>query len=71
MPGRSSSEREALARQNAAIMAVFERAGFEHIAPDIIQPAKTSVHGHLCSMTRTAMSCASGLTSPFQPAAIT
>ena len=39
MPGRSSSEREALARQNAAIMAVFERGGFEHIAPDIIQPA--------------------------------
>jgi ATP phosphoribosyltransferase regulatory subunit len=39
MPGKSSSEREALARQNAAIMAVFERAGFEHIAPDIIQPA--------------------------------
>jgi ATP phosphoribosyltransferase regulatory subunit len=39
MVGRSSSTREALARQNAAIMAVFERAGFEHIAPDIIQPA--------------------------------
>ncbi len=39
MPGKSSSEREALAKQNAAIMAVFERAGFEHIAPDIIQPA--------------------------------
>jgi ATP phosphoribosyltransferase regulatory subunit len=39
MPGKSSTEREALARQNAAIMAVFERAGFEHIAPDIIQPA--------------------------------
>ncbi|MCA0432230.1 MAG: ATP phosphoribosyltransferase regulatory subunit [Proteobacteria bacterium] len=39
MPGRSSQEREALARQNAAIMAVFERAGFDHIAPDIIQPA--------------------------------
>jgi ATP phosphoribosyltransferase regulatory subunit len=37
--GRTSSEREALARQNAAIMAVFERAGFEQIAPDIIQPA--------------------------------
>jgi ATP phosphoribosyltransferase regulatory subunit len=37
--GKSSTEREALARQNAAIMAVFERAGFEHIAPDIIQPA--------------------------------
>ena len=39
MTGRSSTEREALAKQNAAIMAVFERAGFEHIAPDIIQPA--------------------------------
>ncbi len=39
MTGRSSSEREALAKQNAAIMAVFEQAGFEHIAPDIIQPA--------------------------------
>ena len=39
MAGRSSAEREALARQNAAIMAVIERAGFEHIAPDIIQPA--------------------------------
>ena len=34
-----SAEREALERQNAAIMAVFERAGFDHIAPDIIQPA--------------------------------
>lgn len=39
MAGRTSQEREQLARQNAAIMAVFERAGFEHIAPDIIQPA--------------------------------
>jgi ATP phosphoribosyltransferase regulatory subunit len=39
MAGRSSAEREGLARQNAAIMAVFERAGFDHIAPDIIQPA--------------------------------
>jgi ATP phosphoribosyltransferase regulatory subunit len=39
MPGRTSTERDALARQNAAIMAVFERAGFDHIAPDIIQPA--------------------------------
>jgi ATP phosphoribosyltransferase regulatory subunit len=39
MAGRSSQEREALAKQNAAIMAVFERAGFEHVAPDIIQPA--------------------------------
>ena len=39
MAGRTATEREALARQNAAIMAVFERAGFEQIAPDIIQPA--------------------------------
>jgi ATP phosphoribosyltransferase regulatory subunit len=39
MPGRTSVERETLARQNAAIMTVFERAGFDHIAPDIIQPA--------------------------------
>ena len=39
MPGRTSREREELSRQNAAIMAVFERGGFEHIAPDIIQPA--------------------------------
>lgn len=39
MAGKSKSEREALERQNAAIMAVFERAGFDHIAPDIIQPA--------------------------------
>jgi len=37
--GKSKAEREALERQNAAIMAVFERAGFDHIAPDIIQPA--------------------------------
>ena len=39
MPGKSPAEREALARQNAAIMAVFERAGFEHVQPDILQPA--------------------------------
>jgi ATP phosphoribosyltransferase regulatory subunit len=39
MPGKSRAEREALERQNAAIMALFERAGFDHIAPDIIQPA--------------------------------
>jgi ATP phosphoribosyltransferase regulatory subunit len=37
--GKSKAEREALERQNAAIMAVFERAGFDQIAPDIIQPA--------------------------------
>ncbi len=39
MAGRTSEQREALAKQNAAIMAVLERAGFEQIAPDIIQPA--------------------------------
>jgi ATP phosphoribosyltransferase regulatory subunit len=39
MAGKSSAEREALERQNAALMAVFERAGFDHIAPDIVQPA--------------------------------
>ena len=39
MAGKSSAEREALGRQNAALMAVFERSGFDHIAPDIIQPA--------------------------------
>jgi ATP phosphoribosyltransferase regulatory subunit len=39
MAGKSSQERLALERQNAAIMAVFERAGFDQIAPDIIQPA--------------------------------
>lgn len=39
MAGKTSSHREALERQNAAIMAVFERAGFDQIAPDIIQPA--------------------------------
>ena len=39
MPGKSRAEREALERQNATLMALFERAGFEHIAPDIIQPA--------------------------------
>jgi len=39
MPGRSRAEREALERQNGAIMALFEGAGFDHIAPDIIQPA--------------------------------
>ena len=39
MAGRTAKEREELARQNAALMAVFERAGFEQIAPDIIQPA--------------------------------
>jgi ATP phosphoribosyltransferase regulatory subunit len=39
MPGKSSAERRALEAQNARIMAVFEGAGFDHIAPDIVQPA--------------------------------
>jgi ATP phosphoribosyltransferase regulatory subunit len=39
MPGKSSAERRALETQNARIMRVFEQAGFEHIAPDILQPA--------------------------------
>lgn len=39
MAGKSSAERSSLERQNTALMAVFERAGFDHIAPDIIQPA--------------------------------
>lgn len=39
MPGKSSAERLALETQNARIMAVFEKAGFDHIAPDLIQPA--------------------------------
>jgi ATP phosphoribosyltransferase regulatory subunit len=39
MPGRSSVERQALEVQNARVMAVFEQAGFDHIALDILQPA--------------------------------
>lgn len=39
MPGKSSAERQALEAQNARIMRVFEAAGFDHIAPDILQPA--------------------------------
>jgi ATP phosphoribosyltransferase regulatory subunit len=39
MPGKSSAERRALEEQDARIMGVFESAGFEHIAPDILQPA--------------------------------
>jgi len=39
MPGRSSVERQALEAQNGRVMAVFEQAGFDHIAPDILQPA--------------------------------
>ncbi len=41
--GKSKAEREALERQNAAIMAVFERAGFAHIAPDLIRPGDISL----------------------------
>ena len=39
MAGRTSKERASLEKQNASIMAVFKRAEFEQIAPDIIQPA--------------------------------
>ena len=39
MAGRTSTQRASLEKQNAAIMAVFNRAGFAQIAPDIIQPA--------------------------------
>lgn len=39
MAGKSRAEREALEHQNAALMAVFGRAGFDHISPDILQPA--------------------------------
>jgi ATP phosphoribosyltransferase regulatory subunit len=39
MVGKTSAEREALDAQNRRIMAVFTRAGFDFIAPDIIQPA--------------------------------
>jgi ATP phosphoribosyltransferase regulatory subunit len=37
--GRTSAEREALDAQNRRVMAAFTRAGFDFIAPDIIQPA--------------------------------
>ncbi|MFO0990357.1 MAG: ATP phosphoribosyltransferase regulatory subunit [Hyphomicrobiales bacterium] len=39
MPGKSSSERRALEAVERAVMGVFEAAGFDHVAPDIIQPA--------------------------------
>jgi ATP phosphoribosyltransferase regulatory subunit len=39
MAGKTPAEREALDAQNRRIMAVFTRAGFDFIAPDIIQPA--------------------------------
>jgi ATP phosphoribosyltransferase regulatory subunit len=39
MAGKTSAEREALETQNRRIMVVFTRAGFDFIAPDIIQPA--------------------------------
>ncbi len=39
MPGRTSHERAALDRQSRLIMEVFTAAGFEFIAPDILQPA--------------------------------
>jgi ATP phosphoribosyltransferase regulatory subunit len=39
MAGRTSAEREALDAQAKRIMTVFTRAGFDFIAPDIVQPA--------------------------------
>ena len=39
MPGKSSTLRTELADQNQRLMALFESAGHEYIAPEIIQPA--------------------------------
>jgi ATP phosphoribosyltransferase regulatory subunit len=39
MAGKTSAEREALDALSRRVMAVFTRAGFDFIAPDIIQPA--------------------------------
>ena len=39
MPGKSSTERRALEGVERAVMGVFEGAGFDYIAPDILQPA--------------------------------
>jgi ATP phosphoribosyltransferase regulatory subunit len=39
MPGKSPSERRAIEKIERAVMTVFESAGFEHVAPDILQPA--------------------------------
>ncbi|MGF7159678.1 ATP phosphoribosyltransferase regulatory subunit [Rhodoligotrophos appendicifer] len=39
MPGRSSADRGSLEAQNAAMLALIEAAGFDHVTPDILQPA--------------------------------
>ena len=39
MPGKSSNQRRALEAQSAVITGVFEDAGYDFIAPDILQPA--------------------------------
>ncbi len=39
MPGKSSIERRVLEAQSAIITGVFEDAGYDFIAPDILQPA--------------------------------
>ncbi len=39
MPGKTPAERAALAAQGELLIGVFEKAGFSHIAPDILQPA--------------------------------
>jgi ATP phosphoribosyltransferase regulatory subunit len=39
VPGKTSAEREALDRQSRLLMGVFTAAGFDFIAPDVLQPA--------------------------------
>jgi ATP phosphoribosyltransferase regulatory subunit len=39
MPGKTPQERLAVEKIERAVMTVFEGAGFQHIAPDILQPA--------------------------------
>lgn len=39
MPGKSPLERRAIEKIERAVMTVFESVGFEHVAPDILQPA--------------------------------
>lgn len=39
MAGRTPQEREALSQTGAQVLAHFTRVGFQHISPDILQPA--------------------------------
>ena len=55
MAGKSKAEREALEWQNAAIMAVFERTGFDYIAPEQSRDAskvgpRADIYSLGCSM---------------------